>query len=636
MLILVLFLSAAAFHVVVSGCPSGYWGPDCTSKCPHQHCYDTYACNQNTGNCPSQYDCDTGWWGPNCESKCTHQHCYDTYACNGHTGNCPNEYSCDTGYWGQNCELTCLHKHCYDTNACNGHTGNCPKLCSCDSSWWGPNCETGCSHKHCYDTYACQGGSGICPHQYDCDTGWWGPNCDSACTHQHCYDTNACDGHTGNCPKQYSCDSGYWGPNCENKCLSTHCYDTYACDGKTGLCMHGCDSGWCGSDCNTKCRLGSYPTNVTKSVTLMEVSVAKRMVDKRVLDKRVVDKRVVDKRNKRRFIDSQPCGSSLPDSCINPQGATNCDFYTSCLEKAHPCGNSGYALNFGEKFCKKFLDLNSDPTMSKLGKQWMVDVRQCLQNAAVSLAYDLSLTCSEIQTKAFASHPLCYTQQGGVLCQNPSLWVSLVKVIGWDTLKFGVLSNAASVLGYCVSDSKTYLALAAKVGKAFLTVAKETVSFAVAAAKWIEHAAVNLVEGMYHWWEALSFLSVPTKGSDDASPFKTSVLQMMSFLGQFYGNMSTACNMSRSDNKCPDTFEANMTLAAQVYAQPSKWLIVEKTKDIRLYDRPDVRFDKVFQNLSLVCSTGKYDSCAGNATLVAWISVGENTSDTSSTIHATI
>ena len=69
-----------------------------------------------------------------------------------------------------------------------------------------------------------------------------------------------------------------------------------------------------------------------------------------------------------------------------------------------------------------------------------------------------------------------------------------------------------------------------------------------------------------------------------------------------------------------------MTMAAQVFAQPSKWLIVEKTKDIRLYDRPDVRFDQVFQNLSSVCSTGKYDSCAGNAALVAWITVGVNTS----------
>ena len=356
--------------------------------------------------------------------------------------------------------------------------------------------------------------------------------------------------------------------------------------------------------------------NVAKNVTLMNAQV---------------DKQVVVKQNKRRFLDSGQCGSggsSIPDSCMNPQaqGATSCDFYSSCLEKAHQCGNSGYALNFGEKFCKKFLDLNSDPTMSTLEKQWMKNVRQCLQDAAVPLVYDSSLTCSEIQTKAFATHPPCYTN-GGVICQNPSLWVQLVKVIGWNTLKPGVLSNAASVLGYCVSDPKTYLAMAKTVGKVFGTVAKATVSFADAAAKWIGDSVVNLVEGMYHWWGARLFSSkLLTKGPDVASSYKTSVQQMMTLLGQFYGNMSTACNMSRSDNQCPNTFKTNMTMAAQVFSQPSKWLIVEKTKDIRLYDRPDVRFDQVFQNLSSVCSTGKYDSCAGNAALVAWITVGVNTS----------
>ena len=31
-----------------------------------------------------------------------------------------------------------------------------------------------------------------------------------------------------------------------------------------------------------------------------------------------------------------------------------CDFYTDCLEVASPCGPSGYALAYGNKYCLRF------------------------------------------------------------------------------------------------------------------------------------------------------------------------------------------------------------------------------------------------------------------------------------------
>ena len=33
---------------------------------------------------------------------------------------------------------------------------------------------------------------------------------------------------------------------------------------------------------------------------------------------------------------------------------TGCDFYPKCLEATSPCGPSGYALGYGDKYCVRF------------------------------------------------------------------------------------------------------------------------------------------------------------------------------------------------------------------------------------------------------------------------------------------
>ena len=32
----------------------------------------------------------------------------------------------------------------------------------------------------------------------------------------------------------------------------------------------------------------------------------------------------------------------------------SCDFYPKCLEATSPCGQSGYALGYGNKYCLRF------------------------------------------------------------------------------------------------------------------------------------------------------------------------------------------------------------------------------------------------------------------------------------------
>ena len=408
---------------------------------------------------------------------------------------------------------------------------------SCAMGFWGPGCTSKCN-EHCNGR--CNQNNGTCSKFYGCIASWWGKDCCQKCP-ENC-NRLRCVRNDGTCSTRYGqCKSGWWGSYCLNKCPENCnrriCNHDGTCSTRYGRCKRG----WCGSRCNTKCGLDvalyavgshSHSTNMTKNVT-KNMTLA-------MMNLLAADKLSVIKQKNHRFLDSGQCGSggsSIPNSCINPQaqeGPTSCDFYSLCLEKAHPCGDSGYALNYGKKFCKKFLDLNSDPDMTTLEKKWMSYVRQCLQDAAVSFVYDSSLTCSEIQTKAFATHVPCYIHGDGIICQNPSLWVQLVKVIGRDLLQKGVPGTAANVLGSCVSDPLTYRAMAINIGKQFLDVAKETVSFAGTAAKWIKDSVVNLVEGMYHWWETLSFDSkLQTnmyKGSGIVSSYKTSVQQMMIFL----------------------------------------------------------------------------------------------------------
>ena len=48
------------------------------------------------------------------------------------------------------------------------------------------------------------------------------------------------------------------------------------------------------------------------------------------------------------FADAQNC------TALAAEG--NCDFYPQCVETRIPCGTSGYALNYGERYCTRFTD----------------------------------------------------------------------------------------------------------------------------------------------------------------------------------------------------------------------------------------------------------------------------------------
>ena len=50
-------------------------------------------------------------------------------------------------------------------------------------------------------------------------------------------------------------------------------------------------------------------------------------------------------------------GLGNAQDCTALAAAGSCDFYPQCVEKRIPCGTTGYALNYGEKYCLKFASL---------------------------------------------------------------------------------------------------------------------------------------------------------------------------------------------------------------------------------------------------------------------------------------
>jgi hypothetical protein len=127
----------------------------------------------------------------------------------------------------------------------------------------------------------------------------------------------------------------------------------------------------------------------------------------------------------------EPCtGTSNPvypdaNSCESPR-PNNCSFYSACVDRETPCGESGYALGYGEKYCTAFKNLDG---LTAKGNAWISSVMHCLQEELVQYSQPTSTgACSEILDAAFASHPVCYTQPDNSICFLPPS--DVMKVLG--------------------------------------------------------------------------------------------------------------------------------------------------------------------------------------------------------------
>jgi hypothetical protein len=149
-------------------------------------------------------------------------------------------------------------------------------------------------------------------------------------------------------------------------------------------------------------------------------------------------------------------------ACAAPL-SRNCAFYAQCLDKAVVCGESGYALGFGEKYCNGF----RRTTFSAAGTAWVNSVMICLQRALVptvqsstrgyvnaSLAPASSQVCTTTLDTAFASHPGCYTKPEASICfLGPVDIAKIFGVIGAsEVFTVRTASQISSTIGTCVGQ----------------------------------------------------------------------------------------------------------------------------------------------------------------------------------------
>ena len=45
--------------------------------------------------------------------------------------------------------------------------------------------------------------------------------------------------------------------------------------------------------------------------------------------------------------------------CTALANASNCDFYTRCVESRFQCGTNGYPLAYGDRYCRNFTNKQS-------------------------------------------------------------------------------------------------------------------------------------------------------------------------------------------------------------------------------------------------------------------------------------
>ncbi len=132
-----------------------------------------------------------------------------------------------------------------------------------------------------------------------------------------------------------------------------------------------------------------------------------------------------------------PCapGPTYADAaqCATPV-ADNCAFYRACLEPAHPCGATGYALAFGEPLCYLFIAHRAD--FSAAGQRWLQGVRTCLQDKLALQLATSATDCDTWSAAAYASHVPCYTAPGNSFCD-----LAPADVAALETLVLPYLDN---------------------------------------------------------------------------------------------------------------------------------------------------------------------------------------------------
>jgi len=142
------------------------------------------------------------------------------------------------------------------------------------------------------------------------------------------------------------------------------------------------------------------------------------------------------------FAEKEVCGSAVSNPSGNGPAQANCtivpdscSFYLNCVEQTVPCAATDYAIAYGYNYCSKYLSRLSE--LSPQGQQWVEGVLLCLQKALLPVVTASPRpSCATIRSKAFASHPVCYTNNyaivngsGSICYLPPSDWPVIISIV---------------------------------------------------------------------------------------------------------------------------------------------------------------------------------------------------------------
>ena len=224
---------------LISACPAGMYGVECTDVCPINCLGGT--CIRETGLCE---ECIPTWHGNECEDRCLH--CKED-VCFQSSGNCI--MGCQDGYYTELCNTPCLFEGCQD---CVRDNGTCKK---CKEGKYGIDCSKDCS-QYCTGR-TCNIVSGVCD-SGACVPGYWSETCRSQCS-PHC-DLIECDYKMGTCSP---CTGGWFGPSCRSEC-SPNCKNNN-CTGTRDTCLSGCATGFWGNRCEKECNENCVQSSCERS-----------------------------------------------------------------------------------------------------------------------------------------------------------------------------------------------------------------------------------------------------------------------------------------------------------------------------------------------------------------------------------
>ena len=121
----------------------------------------------------------------------------------------------------------------------------------------------------------------------------------------------------------------------------------------------------------------------------------------------------------------------------------DCEYY-SCIEAEKQCGDRGYPIGFGRKYCMRFEERQAK--LSLEGQEWMKRVRSCLI-AGMEESTD-GLSCREFKRSAVKLHVPCYVDSG--YCQlSKKDKKAVIKMISWSMWRPSLLNAGLRVLKSC-------------------------------------------------------------------------------------------------------------------------------------------------------------------------------------------